>query len=74
MERLGDILNQITEQTAEESSQIALPPIKGSVRYDNVKFRFGNSGPYQVDEVSLEIGLDRLLALLDKVVVVRAHL
>ena len=56
MERLGDIFNQITEQTAEESSQIALPPIKGSVRYDNVKFRFGNSGPYQVDEVSLEIG------------------
>ncbi len=54
MERLGDILNQTCEQTEEEANQIALPPIKGNIRYEDVKFRFANSGPYQVDSVSIE--------------------
>ena len=55
MERLGDILNQTTEQTAEETMQIALPPIEGNVKYNSVKFRFGSTGPFQVDNVSIDI-------------------
>ena len=55
MERLGDILNQTTEQTAEETLQIALPPIEGNVKYNSVKFRFGSTGPFQVDNVSIDI-------------------
>ncbi len=55
MERLGDILNQNSEQTEEESQQIGLPPIEGKISYEKVSFRFGNSGPYQVDEVNVDI-------------------
>ena len=55
MERLGDILNQTAEQTPEESLQIALPPLKGNLRYESVKFRFGKNGPYQVNDVDLSV-------------------
>ena len=34
MERLGDILNQVAEQTAEETAQVALPPIEGRIEYE----------------------------------------
>jgi HlyB family type I secretion system ABC transporter len=56
MERLSDIIDQNPElQNAEEIGQIALPPIQGKVRFEHVSFRFGASGPYQLDDVSVEI-------------------
>ena len=56
MERLSDILDQNPELgQAEEIGQIAMPSIQGAVRFEDVRFRFGSSGPYQVDGVSLEI-------------------
>ena len=55
MERLGDILNQSPEQNEEQALQVALPPITGSIKYEDVKFRFGKTGPSQVDKVDLEI-------------------
>ena len=55
MERLGDILNQTSEQTAEESLQVSLPSIKGEIRYEDVSFRFNTVGPFQVDNVDLTI-------------------
>ena len=55
MERLGDILNQTSEQTSEESLQVAMPPVAGEIYYENVSFRFGESGPYQVDSLDLRI-------------------
>ena len=55
MERLGDILNQTAEQTAEEALQVAMPSIEGEIHYEDVSFRFTESGPYQVDSVDLKI-------------------
>ena len=55
MERLADIVDQIPESGAEEANQISLPPIRGKIKFDSVKFRFTNSGQYQVNEVNLEI-------------------
>ena len=56
MERLGDVLDQNPELSSEEDlNQIALPTIKGNIRFEDVKFRFGKTGPYQVKNVSLEI-------------------
>jgi ATP-binding cassette subfamily B protein len=56
MERLGDIIDQNPElQNAEEIGQIALPSIQGHVRFEHVSFRFGTAGPYQLDDVSVEI-------------------
>ena len=56
MERLGDILDQTPELSPQEAiSQIPMPPIKGDIRFEDVSFRFGRSGPYQVNNVSLSI-------------------
>jgi len=55
MERLADIVDQIPETDPTDSNQIALPPVKGDIKFQNLKFRFGSSGPYQIDGLSLEI-------------------
>ena len=53
--KIEDILNQVPEQISEESSQVSLPPIEGRIKYEDVSFRFGDVGPYQVDKVNLEV-------------------
>ena len=56
MERLSDIVDQSPElQSTIETSQITLPPIVGHVEFQNVSFRFGKSGPKQLDNVSIDI-------------------
>ena len=56
MERLSDIIDQNPElNNSAEIGQISLPAIKGNVRFENVRFRFGPSGPYQLDDVSVDI-------------------
>ena len=56
MERLSDILDQNPElSTSDEINQISMPPIVGSIRFENVNFRFGTKGPYQVDHVNLSV-------------------
>ena len=63
MERLGDILNQVPEQTSDESLQVSLPSIEGKIKYEEVSFRFGDSGPNQVDNVSLEVGAGEFIGI-----------
>ena len=56
MERVADIVDQNPELSrADELSQIPLPTINGNIRFENVRFRFGEKGPYQVDDVSVSI-------------------
>ncbi len=55
MERLGDIMDQVPESIEKDHEQIALPPIKGEIKFDHVSFRFGKHGDYQVNGVDLEI-------------------
>ena len=56
MERLGDIINQQPElKRTEEIGQISLPPINGTIRFEDINFRFSESGPYQLENVSAEI-------------------
>ena len=64
MERLSDIIDQNPElSNADDAEQIALPPIQGAVRFEDVKFRFGNKGPYQVDRVSLSISTGNFVGI-----------
>ncbi|MBW4616032.1 MAG: peptidase domain-containing ABC transporter [Desmonostoc vinosum HA7617-LM4] len=52
LERLSDIVD--TPQEAEtDRDNIPLPVIKGAVKYENVSFRFANSGPLQLSNVNL---------------------
>ena len=56
MERLGDIIDQKPELTTSEvGAQIPLPPIEGAVRFEDVNFRFGKTGPNQVNSVSIDL-------------------
>ena len=64
MERLSDILDQNPELSSEDDlNQIPLPPIKGSIRYEDVSFRFGSKGPYQVDHVSININAGEFVGI-----------
>ena len=56
MERLADIVDQVPEAGEHEENQISLPPIKGKVKFENLKFNFTNQGPNQIDGIDLEIG------------------
>lgn len=55
MERLADIIDQTPEAGNNDAEQISLPPIDGNIRFENLKFRFGKSGDYQVNNVNLTI-------------------
>ena len=56
MERLSDIIDQNPElNKSDEIGQIALPSVKGNVRFEAIDFRFGSSGPYQLNDVSVDI-------------------
>ncbi|MEM8810060.1 MAG: peptidase domain-containing ABC transporter [Cyanobacteria bacterium P01_G01_bin.38] len=54
LERLSDILDHPQEQEAEQRSQIPMPEVTGNVRYENIAFRFGASGPMQLINVNME--------------------
>ena len=63
IERIGDILNNIQESTKEDKLNIPLPPIKGSVSYDELSFRFNKKGPLQLSQVSLEVKQGEFVAI-----------
>jgi subfamily B ATP-binding cassette protein HlyB/CyaB len=51
--RLGDVLNQPTEPGA--GSRTALPAIRGTVGFEDVRFRYGLDGPWTLDGIDLTI-------------------
>ncbi|MBZ9648147.1 type I secretion system permease/ATPase [Sphingobium sp. 3R8] len=53
IDRLGDILNQPVEPGA--GSRIALPEIKGTVRFEGVKFRYGLDGPWTLEDINFHL-------------------
>ncbi|MBU3077200.1 type I secretion system permease/ATPase [Sphingomonas quercus] len=53
VERLGDVLNTAPEPTG--ASGVALPAIKGHVRFEDVRFRYAAEGPATLDGISLDI-------------------
>lgn len=53
IDRLGDILNQPIEPGA--GSRIALPEIKGAVRFEGVKFRYGLEGPWTLEDINFHL-------------------
>lgn len=61
IDRLGDVLNQPVEPGA--GSRTALPAIRGEVRFDDVRFRYGLEGPWTIDGVSLEIAAGSSLGI-----------
>ncbi|MBE9129486.1 MULTISPECIES: peptidase domain-containing ABC transporter [unclassified Coleofasciculus] len=54
LERLSDIVDSPQEAEEEDRNNIPMPAIKGAVKYENVSFRFGASGPWQLTNINLE--------------------
>lgn len=55
LERLSDILDSPQEESEAERNNILMPVIQGKVNYENISFRFKDSGPLQLMNVNLEI-------------------
>ncbi len=54
LERLSDIVDNPQEADEDDRYNIPMPNIKGAVTYENVSFRFGSSGPWQLTNINLE--------------------
>jgi len=63
IERIGDILNNVQESTKEDKLNIPLPPIKGSICYEDLSFRFNKKGPLQLSQVSLKVNQGEFVAV-----------
>ena len=55
LERLSDIVDTPQEADEADRHNIPLPQVQGTVKYENVSFRFAASGPLQLSNVSVEI-------------------
>jgi len=53
VERLGDVLNQPTEPGS--GSRTALPTVRGHIRFENVRFRYGLDGPWTVEDINFDL-------------------
>ncbi len=53
LERLSDILDT-PQEVHEVRTNIPMPDIQGSVKYENVEFRFSNSGSPQLTNINLD--------------------
>ncbi|MBE9170452.1 peptidase domain-containing ABC transporter [Pleurocapsales cyanobacterium LEGE 06147] len=53
LERLADIVDH-PEEAERDRNNIPMPAIQGRVKFDNICFRFKNSGPLQLANVTLE--------------------
>ena len=54
LERLSDIVDSQQEADEYDRYNIPMPSIQGAVTYENVSFRFGTSGPWQLTNINLE--------------------
>lgn len=68
MERLGDVLDMEPEQKPSDlPSRIVLPDLQGSVRFDNVYFRYGgNETSYVLENISFDINPGELVAVVGR--------
>jgi subfamily B ATP-binding cassette protein HlyB/CyaB len=53
IDRLGDVLNSPPERVS--ASRVTLPAIKGEVCFENVRFRYGEEGPWTLDDLSFSL-------------------
>jgi subfamily B ATP-binding cassette protein HlyB/CyaB len=68
MERLGDVLDLEPEQKPEElASRVAIPELRGEVRFDSVYFRYGGDDTaYVLENISVDIRPGELVAIVGR--------
>jgi len=63
--RLGDILNCPTEP-GHQPGRASLPALRGAIRFDSARFRYGPDRPLVLGDVSLEIGAGELVGVVGR--------
>jgi ATP-binding cassette subfamily B protein len=63
LERLSDIVDTPQEADETDRNNISLPPVTGTVKYENVSFRFAASGPLQLNNVNVEIPAGKFVGI-----------
>ena len=63
--RLGDILNEKTENTA-GSARSALPNLKGAVTFDQVNFRYQPDTPEVLKRISLDVPAGQVIGIVGR--------
>lgn len=68
MERLGDVLDLEPEQKPEDlANRVALPDLRGEIKFDGVYFRYGGGEtPYVLENINLEIKPGELVAIVGR--------
>jgi subfamily B ATP-binding cassette protein HlyB/CyaB len=68
MERLGDVLDLEPEQKPEDlATRVALPDLRGDIRFEGVYFRYGGSETaYVLENINLEIKPGELIAIVGR--------
>jgi subfamily B ATP-binding cassette protein HlyB/CyaB len=68
MERLGDVLDLEPEQKPEDlATRVALPDLRGDIKFDGVYFRYGGSETqYVLENINLEIKPGELIAIVGR--------
>jgi ATP-binding cassette subfamily B protein len=68
MERLGDVLDLEPEQKPEDlATRVALPDLRGEIKFDGVYFRYGgDETPYVLENINLEIKPGELIAIVGR--------
>ncbi len=63
LERLSDILDSPQETDEKDINNIALPTVEGTVKYENVSFRFAASGPLQLSNINIDIPVGKFVGI-----------
>jgi subfamily B ATP-binding cassette protein HlyB/CyaB len=68
MERLGDVLDLEPEQKPEDlATRVALPDLRGDIRFEGVYFRYGGSETqYVLENINLEVKPGELIAIVGR--------
>ncbi|WP_444911217.1 type I secretion system permease/ATPase [Microbulbifer sp. PAAF003] len=65
IKRLGDILNSPTE-AGHDPNRTTLPTIRGEIRFEHVKFRYGPERPLVIDGIQLSIRPGEVVGIVGK--------
>jgi subfamily B ATP-binding cassette protein HlyB/CyaB len=63
LERLSDIVDTPQESTDLDRINIPLPPVQGAITYEDISFRFGQTGPLQLTQLNFEIPSGEFVAI-----------
>jgi len=65
-ERLADVINQETESNSSDKNNIAMPEIKGQIKYHNVDYKYQENGNKILDNINIEFKNKSLIGIVGR--------